>query len=542
MQFGDVYGHDGQCCCSPDGRYVAHNEQSRVVVRLADTLKLHATFTAEAATLTLYWSPDSSYLLATLHRCRALQVFSLASHSFACRIEEPLGFDAAVFAPDSRHVLTTHTLSGRAALYALTTNHSYAITSLKHSSLARFSPAGGTLATVERHGHRDHLALYSLHTHQPLYHAPLPTADTARIEWAADGSRLLCIDSPVHGGACCVRAADGRVEWEWRAGEEGGAVGLGVECGAWSGCGRWLAVGRWDERVELWHVGTWTRVLQWRASEMISRGVVVYEERRSADEPQEALVGQADDEALRVEDLVGGDVHVHGRGQQRQRSNNLAASATSTRARLKSPHAAPGSRPASSSSRRPLTASNRAAAVDSVTRGLPTAAWSAAHKPHRARLTPQYAVAQLPYTLPSTEASPPMPTDTSSPTVALSPPLGVSLLSFAPDGSHLCFRLDSQPRCLYVLSVAALSLHSLLVQLQPVAQARWHGGRSARRLALCGGGLLYEWSEAGCSATELPHDEMSVQRFEVCGTEGDGALLLSDEKRYCCMYRDRAHT
>ena len=118
--------------------------------------------------------------------------------------------------------------------------------------------------------------------------------------------------------------------------------------------------------------------------------------------------------------------------------------------------------------------------------------------------------------------------------------MGVTLLSFSPDVSYCCFRLVSRPRCLYVLSVAALSLHSLLVQLQPVVDALWRGGRNARRLALCGGGLLYEWSEAGCSVTEVPHDEMSVQRFELCGTNEDGALLVSDEKRYCCVYR-RAH-
>ena len=534
-----MYQHDGQCCCSPDGRYIAHNEQSRIVIRHVDTLKLHTTFTAEATIGSLQWSSDSGYILATLHRSHVLQVFSLSSSTFACRVEESLGFDTAIFAPDSRHILTSSTLSGRATLYSLTTNHSYAISSIKHSLLISFSPDAATLATIERHNHHDLLALYSLTTHQPLLHIPLPTTDTARIQWSVDSSRMLCIDNPLYGSACCVRVVDGWVEWEWSGEEgEGGVVGLGVKCGAWSGCGRWLALGRLDERVEVWHVRTWTRVLQWQPGEKVDRSVIVYEEKTVDEEVQATINGQENDDPLQLADLVADDEQPRNSRHRREWSQSSTTSTASSQCSLKqkAPHLGNGSRPISSSSSRPLNSSNRASAADTGARGVSTVT----HKPHRASRTSHYCVAQLPFTLLSTQAALPTSSPTALSTSADSPPLslGGGLLLFSADGSYCSFRLDSQPRCLFILSVATLSLHSLLVQLQPITDARWQPQPAARRLLLCGGGKLYGWGEDGCSVTSVPHEHFDVERFEACSREkGSGTVLLSNESKFCCMYK-----
>ena len=527
MEFSDVHFYVGQCRSSPDGRYIAHYEDRRIIIRHTSTLQLHTTLTAADPVQSLQWSPDSNYLIAVLHSSHDVQVFSPDSPSVVCRVGDQRSIKTAAFAPDSRHLLTTSTFSGLATLYSLTSSHRYVINKLTGSSLARFSPDAAMLATVERHDDHDHLGLYSLHTHQPLYHIQLPTDDTARIDWSPDSSHILCIDSPMYGNTCCVRAVDGRVVVSWQTGERHDFE-RNVKCGVWSGCGRWLAIGRWDESVEVWHVRTWKRVLQWRAPERVSRAVVVYEEKLTGEAVHEAISEQKDDDALHLDDLGADDKPTRTGRHQRKAAHNSSAPPQSG-PMVKANQTANGSRVSSS---HPPASSNQSTATESTLRGTATSTSTVKQSSQQAS---HYCVARSPFTLPC-PAEPPLVFGYARRLLPVER-TGVSLLSFPADGSYVSFRLESKPCCIFLLSLASLSLHSVLVQLQPVVDARWQQ-EGVRRLLLCGGGKLYGWAEAGCSVTSVPHAGFAVERLEVCGSgRSKAAVLLLDKERFCCVYQ-----
>ena len=259
------------------------------------TLHVQATFAAHQSPISaLHWSPDSCYLLAVHLSTRLLQVFSLHSPSFQCRLDEStFGLTAGRFTPDSRHLLVSSAFALRLSLHSLVTASTCHIRRPKYSTAAHhFSPDGRLLAVAERHNGADHLGLYDTATWTQTHLFPLdPQGDLSDFTWAPDSLSLAAWHGVLE-AAVDVCAVDGRRLMRWR-GEEGG---MGVARVVYSPCGLFLAVAGYDDELRLFHCHTAALVAQCRVEDRIcAKGAAVYVE-RSADELQAAGEDAADKE------------------------------------------------------------------------------------------------------------------------------------------------------------------------------------------------------------------------------------------------------
>ena len=67
----------------------------------------------------------------------------------------------------------------------------------------------------------------------------------------------------------------------------------------------------------------------------------------------------------------------------------------------------------------------------------------------------------------------------------------------------LTYFLDNYPNILWIWETAKLSLHSLVLQLDPIKSAKWHP--KFNKLVICtGNNRLYMWTDKGCCVIDLP--------------------------------------
>lgn len=169
------------------------------------------------------FSPDGEYLMCALYARQAIQIFSMADPTWKCRINESAaGLISAVWAPDSRTVLTESDFGIQLSLWSLT-DSSQAVISLPKPAqrqfkcqFTSFSDCNRFLAVVHRIDLQDMIGIYSLHPATEMVKFKARSGDVNVINWLPGGTHLITIDSPLT-YKCCVYTPSGEVVFAYEA-------------------------------------------------------------------------------------------------------------------------------------------------------------------------------------------------------------------------------------------------------------------------------------------------------------------------------------
>ena len=113
-------------------------------------------------------------------------------------------------------------------------------------------------------------------------------------------------------------------------------------------------------------------------------------------------------------------------------------------------------------------------------------------------------------------------------------PVAVSHCAWSSDCRYMASRCESMPRVLWIWDTTRLGLAAVLVQRDPITQAKWTP-REGARLALCTGGTkVYLWSPRGCSCVDIPSAgvEASQLGWSQCGRY----MVVSGARALCVCY------
>ncbi|KAF2350294.1 hypothetical protein FHG87_018951, partial [Trinorchestia longiramus] len=223
-------------CWSPNGQYLAVPDKSKLYIKDGCTASsLLVSFSCSSFVKLLQWSPDSSLIMtgtpsapggenmasSSFHGC--VEVWKLADPDWKCRIElGSAGLLSALWAPDSRHIITTDPFYVQTTVWSLVNQ---SVTNIKNpkqcSPGLQFSSDGSYLAVAERVNCMDYLTILETQTwHTVKQQFPVDCSDMAGLSW---------------GLLATVRGAE--------------LYGLGVRTVSWTPSGHHLIIGSQDTKV-----------------------------------------------------------------------------------------------------------------------------------------------------------------------------------------------------------------------------------------------------------------------------------------------------
>lgn len=277
MNFSELFRQTLQLCkFSPDGKYLACAVDYRLVVRHFDTLQVQHVFSCLDAVQHIEWSSDSQFILCGMFKRGMVQVWSLESSDWHCKIDEgSAGLCAATWSPDGRHILTTADFHLRITVWSLVTKSVSYIRYPKQCAKGMdFSSGGKYMALAERRDCKDHVSIFSCQAWALVRHFETETDDLAGLEWSPD-ARVLCVWDSCLTYKVLLYSLDGRCLARYSAYD----LALGLKSIAWSPSSQFLALGSFDKKVRLLNHVTWKTVATLAHPEVIEEGnAVIYKE------------------------------------------------------------------------------------------------------------------------------------------------------------------------------------------------------------------------------------------------------------------------
>lgn len=244
---------------SPNGKLIASAAAYRVIIRDVDSLQICQLYSCIDAIEAIEWSCDSEYVLCSIPKRGAAQVWSVSSPEWHCKIDEgPVGLSHARFSPDGRHVLATADFRLRITIWSLCDRSVFYIRFPKHAGKALdFSADGSQMALAERTDGKDSVAIFATDGWKPVRSFPVASTDLDDLKWSPQGGVIAVIDSVLL-YQVLLYSAEGEQLACFRPYENA----LGVKTVAWHPTGLMLALGSYDERARLLNSLTWQRLAE----------------------------------------------------------------------------------------------------------------------------------------------------------------------------------------------------------------------------------------------------------------------------------------
>ena len=179
---------------SPCGSYIASAAGYRLIVRDVDTLQIVQLYSCIDEIEGLEWSCDSEYVLCSIQKRGAAQVWSVSNNEWHCKIDEgPVGLAHARWSPDGRHVLATADFRLRITIWSLCDRSVFYIRFPKHVGKGLdFTADGSMMALAERSGSKDSVGLFDPKGWKPIRQFAVASVDLEDLKWSPN-SQVLCV-------------------------------------------------------------------------------------------------------------------------------------------------------------------------------------------------------------------------------------------------------------------------------------------------------------------------------------------------------------
>ncbi|EFJ50847.1 hypothetical protein VOLCADRAFT_73435 [Volvox carteri f. nagariensis] len=298
MDFSDAYRYSGPVpAFSPDGRFVASVAEYRLIIREVETMRVVQLYSCLDRVDSIEWSANSIYVLCGIFSRGTIQVWSVESSEWSCKIDEgPAGVAAVRWSPDGCSVLVVAEFALRVTVWSLTDRKCRYLRGPKHVDRGvAFSADGAHMAVLERSDMKDWASVYDTRTWSEAAHFQLSTSDAADLAWSPEGCVLAVWDSCLKYKVVLVNPRNGSPLATYSAYDH---EALGVKLCSWSPAGELLAVGSFDRCARLLDHVTWQPLLTAEHPQAVTApaGVLVFREVRGrelgwgAGEPDEPAV------------------------------------------------------------------------------------------------------------------------------------------------------------------------------------------------------------------------------------------------------------
>ena len=260
VQYSEPHSQTGKLVkFSPCGNYIASVAGYRLILRDVDTLQIVQLYSCIDAIEGLEWSCDSEYVLCSIPKRGAAQVWSVSNKEWHCKIDEgPVGLAHARWSPDGRHVLATADFRLRITIWSLCDRSVFYIRFPKHVGKGLdFTADGSLMALAERTDGADSVGIFDPKGWQPIRQFPVASHDLEDLKWAPNGATLCVVDSVLSYGIL-IYTPDGQHLQTFRPYDNA----LGVKSLAWHPHSHLLAVGSYDEKCRLLNSLTWQRLAE----------------------------------------------------------------------------------------------------------------------------------------------------------------------------------------------------------------------------------------------------------------------------------------
>jgi WD40 repeat protein len=244
---------------SPCGSYIASAAGYRLILRDVDTLQIVQLYSCIDAIEGLEWSCDSEYVLCTIQKRGAAQVWSVINKEWHCKIDEgPVGLAHARWSPDGRHVLATADFRLRITIWSLCDRSVFYIRFPKHADKGLdFTSDGSLMALAERTDGKDSVGIFDPKGWSPVRTFGVASQDLEDLKWAPNRD-VLCVIDTVLQYQVLLYTASGEHLQTYRPYENA----LGIKTVAWHPHAHMLALGSYDERARLLNSLTWQRIAE----------------------------------------------------------------------------------------------------------------------------------------------------------------------------------------------------------------------------------------------------------------------------------------
>ncbi|KAL6045657.1 WD repeat-containing protein WRAP73 [Balamuthia mandrillaris] len=498
MEFSEQYRHTGEACCgwSPDGKWLATAQKHQLVVREADTLRLHTVLPCNHAIERVRWCPASRNVLCGMFSASALQVFSICSDTTAPPQSNKPPLPAAA---------ASSSAGGRAA----------------SSSAARERASSSS----RRAGMRPQMSRQEDNVEEELDLAPSPScvcniedpgAGLVAAFWAPDGQHVITVaDFTLYlkvyslvTGELCLKVNNPKFGDRAVHFSHGGkymAVAERADCKDWIAIydttKAWRASKRFQVETEDLFDFMWAAddrsICVWNSP--LSYKVMVYPLHKGAkSKSYEAYKGALGLKTVRWSR----DTHYLALGSYDQRIRLMNFYTWTVQQEL-SPVLPPSSN------------SPTLIYMEQICKATPDV-------PAHSIYTTVDRSAAL-QNIQRIKSDPKLP----------DPQLGIGMLEWSYDSAYFFARNDNMPNCLWIWDASSISLTAILVHVNPVRKATWHP--TSPQLVVCtASSSLYIWTPGGAASCEVPLKGFLIRNVE-WNANGD-ALLLLDKNRTCCCY------
>jgi len=191
---------------SPDGTYIAGTAGATVLVRLAITHNVSASFQCLDRVDKIEWSPRGPFLLCAQHKRGVVQVFDVRSKDWSFRINAGIsGVIDAMFSPDGGHIVTFSDFQLKLTVWDVGSRA--AVCHVKNPKQGRkvvsFSGKDSKyMAVLQRQDGRDGVSVIACDDWSCLQQLPIATCDAQQLQWAHDDAAVIVIDSPPEDRIC----------------------------------------------------------------------------------------------------------------------------------------------------------------------------------------------------------------------------------------------------------------------------------------------------------------------------------------------------
>lgn len=259
MNFSDIIYHSIFSLFSPDNKYLAISNGTKLSIKYLPQLENCQSFSFTDCITTLFFSPDSKYILAVMSKSSVIEVRSINEEDWFCKIEDNVnGILNAIWSPDSRSIITFSDFQLKASIYSLVTKNVSHIRNPKYVDKGiTFSSDGKFMALAERREAKDFVGVYFCGNWKLINHFQTDTFDLADIKWSPDDSVILVWDTILEYKLIMYCPATGIIA-QFRPYDSA----LGLKSLSFSENSLFLAIGSFDEKVRLLNCLTWKLIIE----------------------------------------------------------------------------------------------------------------------------------------------------------------------------------------------------------------------------------------------------------------------------------------
>ncbi len=176
-----------------------------------------------------------------------------------CRIDEGMaGLSGALWAPDSRRVLTICNFNVRLTIWSLIDRSNSYILFPKYSDKKgiSFTSNGLFMALAERRDSKDHIGIYYTADWTLVAHFQVDSYDMQDLQWAKDNTALIVSDSLLECRFYVYSPTGSLI-----AVHEPYSMSLGIKTLRFSPNGHYLTVGFYDQAMRIYNHITWKNII-----------------------------------------------------------------------------------------------------------------------------------------------------------------------------------------------------------------------------------------------------------------------------------------